>query len=176
MSLMQDKNISVYVGGDLLQLGNNMLRNKEKHDIIKLGYTPYSPSDDKEINDKSNQTVESNNGLAEKIFAKDTKGMMEADIIIFDVANTSVGTTAEIGQWAMVHKLASITQDSFIRDLASKPILFHSSDLRDMDIPEAGYRRSHSYNAYMLGCCYECNPKGIQTWEEILEFLKGYNL
>lgn len=156
-----------------MTLGNRILRNQERDQMKRLGFEPYSPLDDKEINDKNNQTEESNNGLAEKIFAKDTKGMLDSDILIFDVANTSVGTTAEIGQWAMVHELNQRTNDSFLlKRLNNKPIFFHSSDLRDTEIPEAGYRRSHSYNQYLLGCVYKCNPKGIQNWEEILEELR----
>lgn len=164
----------VYVGGDCLQVGNQMLREYEKGRIRNInGLMPYAPQDDKEINDKTNQTEESNNGLAEKIFNKDTKAMIDADILIFDVANTSVGTVAEIGQWAMIHYLSKqFPHDIFLRKLASKPIFFHSSDVRDTYIPEVGYRRSHGYNQYVVGACYECNSKGIQTWEEIMDELK----
>lgn len=163
----------VYVGGDLMRVPEQWLRDKEKEDIKRLGFDVYSPQDDKEINDKTNQTEDDNNHLAEKIFDKDTTGMINADILVFDVANTSVGTTAEIGQWAMVHRLLQYTADPFIEKLASKPIFFHSSDIRDTDIPESGYRRSHSYNQYLYACTLECNNKGIQNWEEILKEMRG---
>ncbi|MEK2536283.1 hypothetical protein [Tetragenococcus halophilus] len=162
----------VYVGGDLLTFGSQMLREWEKQQVENLGFDIHSAKDDKEINDKSNQTVESNNDLPNKIFKKDTDGMVDSDILIFDVANTSVGTTAEIGQWAMIHELCEYTLDPFLTKLASKPIFFHSSDIRDTDIPETGHNRSHSYNAYLVGCCNRCNEKGIQTWDEIIEELK----
>lgn len=162
----------VYVGGDIMSYGNQLLREKEKEDIRSIGLKVHSPKDDKEINDKSNQSVEDNNHLAEKIFDKDSTGMINSDILIFDVSNTSVGTTAEIGQWAMVHRLLQYTADPYIEMISQKPIFFHSSDLRDTNIPESGYRRSHSYNQYLIGCVYECNPEGIQTWEEILNELQ----
>lgn len=157
----------------MLRISEQKQRQWEKDQVKGLGFDVYAPQDDKEINDKKNQTEESNNNLAERIFDKDTIGMLHADILVFDVANTSVGTVAEIGQWAMVHRLAELApHNNMLRTLASKPIFFHSSDVRDTDIPETGYRRSHSYNQYVIGCCYECNPKGIQSWEEILEELR----
>lgn len=168
---MEKNKKSVYIGADIMKKGNQLLREKEKEQIRELGFDVYSPKDDKEINDKSSQSEEDNNHLAEKIFKKDTKGMIQADIIVFEVDNTSVGTTAEIGQWAMVKKLASMLEDLYLSELAKKPIFFYSSDLRDTDLPEAGIRRSHSYNQYLVGCAYECNPNGIQAWQEVLEEL-----
>ncbi|MDN6409436.1 MAG: hypothetical protein L0J76_04920, partial [Tetragenococcus halophilus] len=57
----------VYVGGDIMSYGNQLLREKEKEDIRSIGLKVHSPKDDKEINDKSSQSVEDNNHLAEKI-------------------------------------------------------------------------------------------------------------
>lgn len=170
--VLTDSKKTVYVGGDCLMVGSQMLRDWEKEQIKKLGFDVYVPQDDKEINDKTNQSVESNNDLPKRIFDKDTTGMINADILIFDMANTSVGTVAEVGQWAMIHRMLQYTADPYIEKLASKPIFFHSSDVRDTDIPESGYHRSIGYNAYMLGSCYECNPNGIQTWDEIMGELK----
>lgn len=163
----------IYVGGAMLDKGSQYMRQQEKEQVEALGFLTHAPQDDKEINDKSNQSVEDNNNLAERIFDKDTKAMINADILIFEVSNNNVGTTAEIGQWAMIHRLAKdgIGGDE-IKKLAQKPIFFHSTDVRDTDIPEAGYRRSHSYNQYLIGSVYECNPKGVQMWENILEELK----
>lgn len=164
--------LTVYIGGDMVTRSSQMLRDLEKRQIEKLGFEPYAPQDDKEINDKSKQSKESNDSLAEKIFNKDTEAMINADILIFEVSNNNVGTTAEIGQWAMVHRLAKLTEDKKIQELAMKPIYFHSTDVRDTDIPESGYRRSHSYNQYLLGSVIECNSRGIMTWDEIETELK----
>ena len=74
----------VYIGGDMLYKGSQLIREQEKRDIESVGLKPYAPQDDKEINDKSNQTKEANDGLAEKIVRNDTKAMLESDIVIFD--------------------------------------------------------------------------------------------
>ncbi|UDM72690.1 nucleoside 2-deoxyribosyltransferase [Vagococcus fluvialis] len=160
-------NITVYVGGGMLTAGEQFMREKEKKAISKLGLTPYAPQDDKEINDKQNQTEHTNNGLAERIFDKDTKAMIAADVLVFEISNNNIGTTAEVGQWAMIHRMAKLIDDETINELAKKPIFFHTTDIRDTDIPESGWRRSHSYNQYLIGSVLECNPKGIQSWDEI---------
>ena len=163
------KPLIVYVGGDMLKKGSQLLRKQEKQKLRDLGFTPYAPQDDKEINDKQNQSVEQNNSLADKIFYKDTEGMLNADILIFEVDNNNVGTVAEIGQWAMIHHLAKRNQsDIYLRSLADKPIFFHSTDIRDTTIEETGYARSHSYNQYLIGAVNACSYTGkINTWEEI---------
>ena len=61
----------VYIGGDMLYYGSQLLREQEKRDIVNIGLIPYAPQDDKEINDKTNQTKEANDGLAEKIVRND---------------------------------------------------------------------------------------------------------
>lgn len=162
---------TVYIGGDMLKKGSQLMRNKEKGDLINLGFSIYSPLEDKEINDKTNQTAEGNASLATKIFDKDTKGMLAADVLIFDVDNDHVGTTTEVGQWAMVHRLAKHTDDELIQELVKKPIFFHSTDIRATDIPEVGFSRSFSINQYLNGAIQEVNPLGVMTWEEILEHL-----
>ena len=174
--MTKNNKLTVYLGGNMLEKAAQMLRNIEKEQISALGFEPYAPQDDKEINDKSNQSEESNNNLAERIFDKDTKAMMNADILIFEVSNNNVGTTAEIGQWAMVHRLAKegIGGDE-IKKLAQKPIFFHSTDVRDTDIPEIGHRRSHSYNQYLHAACLECNKNGIQKWDDVLKELNIIN-
>lgn len=163
--------LSVYLGGDMLKVGSQMRREWEKKELERLGFKIYSPLDDKEINDKQNQTVEDNDSLALKIFDKGTKGMLDADILIFDVDNDNVGTTTEVGQWAMIHRLAKYEPDHWLQDLASKPIFFQNTDIRATDIPEKGYSRSFSINQYLHGAIQECNPLGIQKWEDIMVIL-----
>ncbi len=165
--------LQFYVGGDMLLRGSQMLREKEKEDLQAIGATPYAPQDDKEINDKSNQSEENNNGLAEKIFYKDTMAMINSDVLIFEVANNNVGTCVEIGQWAMIHMLHEMhPKNELLAQLASKPVLFHSTDVRDTDIPEASYRRSHSYNQYLVGALIKANPLGILQWDDVLKECK----
>lgn len=151
----------IYNGGDMLSVANQAAHAEENRQLKQLGFQVYSPQDDKTINDKTNQTVESNNSLAEKIFDRDTKGMEKADIIIFEVANTNVGTTTEIGQWAM--KNQSTALDKFF--------FFHSYDIRRTSIPEIGDRRSWSINQYLYGAILSLNPNGIENWNTIINKL-----
>lgn len=166
---------TVYVGGDMLLKGSQLLREQEKEAIRGLGLTPYAPQDDKEINDKSKHTAESNSKLSRKIFLNDTNAMIKSDILVFEVSNNNVGTTAEIGQWAMAFFLyrEDPIQYAALKELAEKPVFFHSTDIRDTNIPETGYGRSHSYNQYLIGALEEVQPKGIMTWSEIEEELKS---
>ena len=80
----------VYIAGDMLLKGSQMLREQEANDLRALGYEIHSPKDDKEINDKSAQTEESNNGLAEKIVYKDTVGIVQSDIVVIEPTNNAL--------------------------------------------------------------------------------------
>lgn len=151
----------IYNGGDMLSQASQLMHAKENKQLASLGYSVYSPQDDKEINDKQHQTEDSNNGLAEKIFEHDTSGMEQSDIIIFEVSNNNVGTSVEIGQWAQQERLRP----------SGKKYYFHSYDIRRTNIPEAGDRRSWSINQYLYGAILSLNPKGIQKWGDIIDEL-----
>lgn len=153
----------IYNGGDMLSVANQAAHAAENRQLKQLGFQVYSPQDDATINDKTNQTVESNNSLAEKIFDRDTKGMEKADIIIFEVSNNNVGTTCEIGQWAMQERVQP----------TGKKYYFHSYDIRRTSIPEIGDRRSWSINQYLYGAILSLNPAGIMAWEDIIQALRG---
>lgn len=153
----------IYNGGDMLSVANQAAHAAENQQLKRLGFQVYSPQNDKVINDKSNQTVESNNSLAEKIFDRDTNGMEYADIIIFEVSNNNVGTTCEIGQWAMQERIKP----------TGKKYYFHSYDIRRTSIPEIGDRRSWSINQYLYGAILSLNRKGIMSWPEIIKELRS---
>lgn len=165
---------TIYVGGDMLKRGSQLLREEEKALLRAEGFNVYAPQDDKSINDKSAHTKESNANLATRIFNKDTDAMMDADILIFEVDNNNVGTSVEIGQWAMIHYLAKLDEfkdNEQIQELASKPIFFHTTDIRDTDIEESGINRSHSYNQYLVGALIEANPLGVMPFNELVDYL-----
>lgn len=151
----------IYVGGDMLSIANQHEHENEVHQLQSLGFNVYAPQNDKKINDKQNQTEDSNNHLAEKIVAHDTHGMEQADILIFEVSNNNVGTTVEIGQCLTLS----------IDTIKSKKFFFHSYDIRRTNIPEVGDRRSWSINQYLYGAIKYLNPKGIQDWDDILNDL-----
>lgn len=179
----------IYSGGDMLKKGSQLIKNQENEELRSLGFNVYSPQDDKEINDKQNQTKESNDGLAEKIFAKDSNGILTSDILIFEVDNNNVGTSVEVGQVAqseLLHLLDLQKQgvlDSSLsvleltklpnrEDYFNKKYFFHSYDVRRTDIPEASDRRSWSINQYLYGAVAFLSSKGIQPWEDIISELK----
>ena len=165
---------TIYVGGDMLKRGSQLLREEEKALLRAEGFNVYAPQDDKSINDKSAHTKESNANLATRIFNKDTDAMMDADILIFEVDNNNVGTSVEIGQWAMIYYLAKLDEfkdNEQIQELASKPIFFHTTDIRDTDIEESGINRSHSYNQYLVGALIEANPLGVMPFNELVDYL-----
>jgi hypothetical protein len=60
---------------------------------------------------------------------------------------------------------------TLLHEIPRKTVYWKTEDVRDTDIPEVGIRRSHSYNAYLIGCLLHIagEPK---TFEEILEILK----
>lgn len=153
----------IYNGGDMLSTANQAAHAEENRLLKQLGFQVYSPQDDATINDKTNQIVESNNSLAEKIFDRDTTGMEKADIIIFEVSNNNVGTTTEIGQWAMQERIQP----------TSKRYFFHSYDIRRTSIPEIGDRRSWSINQYLYGAILSLNSKGIMEWPDIIKELRS---
>lgn len=181
----------LYLAGDMLNKAAQMLRTIEREELEKIeGCEVFNPMDDKSINDKKNATQE---GLAERIFAKDTKAILESDIIVADISQT-LGTSIEMGQiagynyfidrlWEIVKNnsnenmtdgnLEGIGSDviTLLHEIPRKTVYWKTEDVRDTDIPEVGIRRSHSYNAYLIGCLLHIagEPK---TFEEILEILK----
>lgn len=181
----------IYLAGDMLKKGSQLLREQEANDLKALGYEIYSPKDDKEINDKKAQTEESNNGLAEKIVLKDTKGIMESDIIVIEPHENALGTMVELGQikgmqdafmmiwkWLYQHKdVQAHVFNEFLNEFGDKflkPVFPHLEDVRRTDIPEKGDRRSFGVNQYVYGVCLDLTEgKGFYEWEEILEELKN---
>ncbi len=43
----------IYLGGDMLSIGQQMRREWEKQELQRLGLRVYAPHDDKDINDKA---------------------------------------------------------------------------------------------------------------------------
>ena len=62
----------IYLGGDMLSIGQQMRREWEKQELQRLGFKVYAPHDDKGINDKANAKQDK---LAERIVFTDTLGM-----------------------------------------------------------------------------------------------------
>lgn len=181
-----------YLAGDMLNKAAQMLREIEANELRKIDSIDlYSPKDDKSVNDKKNADQE---GLAERIFRNDTKAILESEIIVADISQT-LGTSIEMGQIAgynyFIDRLNEIVRKanyeetneddfnhsvaqgvkSLLSEIPRKKVYWKTEDVRDTDIPETGFRRSHSYNAYLIGCLLELGGEP-KTFEEILEILK----
>lgn len=182
-----------YLAGDLLKKGSIMLRNEESKQLRGVGVEIYSPIEDKSINDKKNQTEESNNGLAERIVRNDTKAIIQSDIIVIEPQDDAKGTMVELGQIKgmkdasrMMHELIELfaeqNNDNFedlkyeVLQLANKldkKVYPHYEDIRRMDLPECGDRRSWSVNQYVYGVCLDLSEgKGFYEWDEIVKELE----
>lgn len=180
---------TIYLAGDMLKKGSILLREQEAKELRELGHTIYSPIEDKSINDKANQSKESNDGLAEKIVKNDTRGILTSDIIVIEPHENALGTMVELGQIKgykdvsrmMLEILESGDSDGEVIDaliaLATsldKKVYPHLEDIRRTNIPECADRRSWSINQYVYGVCLDISEgKGFYEWEEILTELGG---
>ena len=187
---------TIYLAGDMLKKGSILLREQEAKELRELGHKIYSPIEDKSINDKANQTEESNNGLAERIVRNDTRGILNSDVIVIEAHENALGTMVELGQIKgykdCARELKSILDNivksecddsqavnrlamelHFLIKKYDKKVYPHLEDIRRTDIPEVGDRRSWSINQYVYGVCLDLTDgKGLYEWEEILEELK----
>jgi ribosomal protein L17 len=187
---------TIYLAGDMLKKGSILLREQEAKELRELGHKIYSPIEDKSINDKTNQTEESNNGLAERIVRNDTRGILNSDIIVIEPHENALGTMVELGQIkgykdcarelkSILDKIVKSECDDsqavnrlamelhFLIKKYDKKVYPHLEDIRRTNIPETGDRRSWSINQYVYGVCLDLTDgKGLYEWEEILEELK----
>lgn len=180
-----------YMGGHLLSQGMIEYRQKQHEEVEGIvGVTPYSPIQDKSINDKANAVQE---GLAERILHNDFKAMQESDIYVFDVLNEGLGTTSELSiLLGMKHQAQKIidkyenvdfreldinTQEDILEayNIVNKPVLTYCSDIRQghgkpYNDPD---RAEFSTNQFIYGCVLSLtNGKGFISWEEVLEELE----
>lgn len=187
---------TIYLAGDMLKKGSILLREQEAKELRELGHKIYSPIEDKSINDKTNQTEESNNGLAERIVINDTRGILNSDVIVIEPHENALGTMVELGQIkgykdcarelkSILDKIVKSECDDsqavnrlamelhFLIKKYDKKVYPHLEDIRRTNIPETGDRRSWSINQYVYGVCLDLTDgKGLYEWEEIIEELK----
>lgn len=181
-------NNKVYIAGDMLTKGSQMLRAKEKNDIIELGFDYYNPTDNKEINDKAN--LDNNDGLAEKIVKADTNGIMSSNIVVIEPQPFALGTMVELGQIKGMKDVANLVssainsndkQEDIIKKISDivtpiceQKVYPHYEDIRRFkDCVESGDRRALGINQYVYGVCLDLtNNVGFYEWEEVLDELK----
>lgn len=190
-----------YLGGHLLNDAMVDYRTKQHEQVEGIvGITPYSPHNDKTINDKANAEQE---GLAERILNNDFKAMQESDVFVFDILNEGLGTIAELGillgikhqAKETINKLdetADIVRFDFegnetdeyntlqdeiteLEKIVDKPVLIYCSDIRQghgkaYTDPD---RAEFSTNQFIYGAVLELTDgEGFITWEEVLKRLE----
>ena len=190
------KNIKkVYIAGDMLNRGAQLLRTEERNVVSDLGHQFYNPMDNKEINDKGNAVQEA---LAERIVRHDTEAMLWSDTVIIEPSNNACGTMAELGQLLGMKDVAGIIlrilQDNpreSVEDLQEtlqeieefclkqyeRKVYPHMEDVRLAGPTGDGFRSTFGINAYITGACIKLAdnpdeaPDGFYQWDAIVDKL-----
>ena len=150
----------IYLGGGMLDLGDQMLREWEKKELQRLGFKVYVPQDDKSVNDKNNAVQE---GLAERIVDNDTTGIIKSKIMIFDYLPHNQGTIAEMGYvQGIMH--TGMDWKVYVQCTDVRQGTGHIAAEQD--------RAEFSINQYVYGVILDITDgRGIQTWDEITKDL-----
>ncbi|MDY7043725.1 nucleoside 2-deoxyribosyltransferase [Virgibacillus sp. M23] len=179
----------VYIAGDMLPKGSQMLRAKEREDVKRIGLDFYNPMDNKDINDKSKVN---NDGLAERIVQQDTDAIESSDVIVIEPQPFAQGTLVELGQVKGRKDLAKsileiVDNETFTPEALNKIVALavkvdeqkvypHYEDVRRFENAgkdEEGDRRSLGINQYVYGTCLELTDGvGFYEWNEVLDELK----
>ena len=181
---------TIYVAGDMLNEGAKMRRTWEAEQLRKAGATLHVPHEDKSINDKANAVQE---GLAERIVANDTKGIIDSDVIVIDAHENGKGTLVELGQIKGMRDMAKMVSDvisdnysmfdddcdentvraieELVEEVVNKKVFAHNTDIRRANShPQSGDRREYGPNQYVYGTVLEITDgKGFYDWDEIIE-------
>lgn len=177
-----------YLAGHMLDAGAVMRREWEASQLRKAGATLHVPHEDKSINDKANAVQE---GLAERIVANDTQGIIDSDVIVIDAHENGKGTLVELGQIKGMRDMAEITAETVMayergvltaedaldfvmanaEKVLSKRVYPHNTDIRrENSEPQSGDRREYAPNQYVYGTVLELTDNhGFYTWEEIMK-------
>ena len=183
--------VTIYTAGDILSEGARMRRAWEAEQLRKAGANLHVPHEDKSINDKANAVQE---GLAERIVANDTQGIINSDIIVIDAHANGKGTLVELGQLKGMKDMAGIVLSSVlgvtngvlserdaldmiqadVESMLEKKVYAHNTDIRRANSqPQAGDRREYGPNQYVYGTVLDVtNGVGFYDWDEIIEEVK----
>lgn len=189
--------------GDMLYKGSQLLRAKETEELRAIGVPVYSAAEqnkDGDINDKKNQTKESNADLHAHIFKKDMDNIYASDLIIANPERFAEGSIAELGAVETFNDIHSTMTDivdnpeltaeekvkaiqRWLEENPYKEVYVHLEDIRCTDIEESGYDRSFYVNQFVRGLAVaaQTGQRGvpvsqggidIMSWEDIIETLR----
>ena len=157
--------------GDMLYKGSQLLRAKETEELREIGVPVYSAAEqnkDGDINDKQNQTKESNADLHAHIFKKDMDNIYASDLIIANPERFAEGSIAELGAVETFNDIHSTMSDivdnpeltaeekvkaiqAWLEENPYKEVYVHLEDIRCTNIEEVGYDRSFYVNQFVRG-------------------------
>lgn len=179
------KNKKVYLAGDMLTKGSQLLREKEAQDVRAVGFEMYNPMENKEINDKANAVKE---GLAERIVEQDSDAIYNSDILIIEPQPFAMGTMVELGQVkgrkdlakGIKHLIDDTIKNSgidgnphdptnyyelielvdriqeWVGEVVEQKVYPHYEDIRRFNgVTESEDRRSLGINQYVYGVCLD---------------------
>ena len=189
--------------GDMLYKGSQLLRAKETEELREIGVPVYSAAEqnkDGDINDKQNQTKESNADLHAHIFKKDMDNIYASDLIIANPERFAEGSIAELGAVETFNDIHSTMSDivdnpeltaeekakaiqAWLEENPYKEVYVHLEDIRCTNIEEVGYDRSFYVNQFVRGLAVaaQTGQRGvpvsqggidIMSWEDIIETLR----
>ena len=189
--------------GDMLYKGSQLLRAKETEELREIGVPVYSAAEqnkDGDINDKQNQTKESNADLHAHIFKKDMDNIYASDLIIANPERFAEGSIAELGAVETFNDIHSTMSDivdnpeltaeekvkaiqAWLEENPYKEVYVHLEDIRCTNIEESGYDRSFYVNQFVRGLAVaaQTGQRGvpvsqggidIMSWEDIIETLR----
>lgn len=162
-----DKDKLVYNGGSMTTEGAKDFCLKVNDIIEGAGLSVYTPSKNKEINDKDSV---GNKDIARMIVAKDSEAIINSDVRVFN-GELTPGTLIETGQVLGMNDMSNIIiktiekmersghSGAFIKDIIwdicnyeiNKEFILYDTDVRSHNEPESGYRRSTFKHQYQRG-------------------------
>ena len=189
--------------GDMLYKGSQLLRAKETEELRAIGVPVYSAAEqnkDGDINDKKNQTKESNADLHAHIFKKDMDNIYASDLIIANPERFAEGSIAELGAVETFNDIHGTMSDivndvrlsaeekilkiqQWFEENPYKEVYVHLEDIRCTDIEESGYDRSFYVNQFVRGLAVaaQTGQRGvpvsqggidIMSWDDIITTLR----
>ena len=192
-----------YCLGDMLYKGSQLLRAQEVEQLRAIGVPVYSAAEqnkDGDINDKKNQTKESNADLHAHIFKKDMDNIYASDLIIANPERFAEGSIAELGAVETFNDIHGTMSDivnnptlsaeekilkiqQWLEENPYKEVYVHLEDIRCTDIEESGYDRSFYINQFVRGLSVaaQTGQRGvpvsqggidIMSWDDIITTLR----
>ena len=192
-----------YILGDMLYKGSQLLRAQEVEQLRAIGIPLYSAAEqnkDGDINDKQNQTKESNADLHAHIFKKDMDNIYASDLIIANPERFAEGSIAELGAVETFNDIHSTMSDIvynprltpeekilaiqvWLSENPYKEVYVHLEDIRCTNIEEVGFDRSFYVNQFIRGLAVaaQTGERGvpvsqggidIMSWEKIMGTLQ----